>query len=78
MLVMVDCFEDLVIVNAFKQSLEFVKQLSRICFENDSNLVVRVDHNKFTKKQLELIEKTLALVGANSKTISSQKKSSKR
>jgi|GEM_PF-2972044 len=65
MLVMFDCFSDIVLVNTFKQALDFMHRLSQVCSKNASNLIVRVDASKFTKKQLNLLEISLFPVRVN-------------
>lgn len=62
MLVMVDCFEDIVLVNTFKQALEFIHKLSKTCSRNSSSIIVRADADKFTKNQLDMLENALAPV----------------
>ena len=55
--VFVDCFEELVMANDFKRSLDLIQELGKICSEHASNLIVRVDPAAFAKKQLAAIEK---------------------
>lgn len=57
--VLVDCFRELVVINGFKRALEFIQELGRICSENASNLIVRVDPEAFTKKQLTTVDRAL-------------------
>jgi hypothetical protein len=57
--VFVDCFRELVVVNGFKRTLDFIQGLGKICSENASNLIVRVDPAAFTKRQLAEIERAL-------------------
>lgn len=59
LVVAVDCFEDIVLANAFRLGIEFIEQLSKICSRHSSNLIVRVDPHKFTSRQLSIIEKVI-------------------
>jgi len=57
--VLVDCFRELVMVNGFEKAMDFLSKLGKTCSENNSNLIVQIDPSKFTKKQLEAIEKVV-------------------
>ncbi len=56
----VDCFKELVMTNGFKRAMGFLKKMTKLCFRNNSNLIVQIDPSKFTKKQLAAIEKAIA------------------
>lgn len=58
--VFVDCFKELVMTNGFKRAMGFLKKMTKLCFRNNSNLIVQIDPSKFTKKQLAAIEKAIA------------------
>lgn len=57
--VFVDCLKELIIVNGFEKTLDFIQYLGKICFEHNSNLIVRADPESFTKRQLAEIERAL-------------------
>lgn len=57
--VFVDCFKELVVTNGFEKALDFLNKLDKLCYENNSNLIVRIDPSKFTEKQLMVIEKVM-------------------
>ena len=67
MLIMVDCFEDIALVNTFKQATAFMHKLSKTCSSYSSSIIVRADADRFTKKQLDMLEKALAPVRVNIK-----------
>lgn len=59
--VMVDCFKELVVANGFERVMDFMKEMVKMFSQNNSNLIVRIDPDKYTKKQLVAIEKVVTL-----------------
>jgi hypothetical protein len=57
--VYIDCFAELVMVNGFGRSMDFLKKMTELCSRNNSNLIVQVDLNRFKKEQLDEVEKVI-------------------
>jgi len=57
--VFVDCFKELVVINGFEKALDFLRKLEKMCSRNNSNLIVQIDTDMFTEKQLTAIEKAI-------------------
>ncbi len=54
--IVVDCFEDLVVANGLKHTIELIREIGELCSEKSSNLILRIDPMRFTKGQISLIE----------------------
>jgi hypothetical protein len=61
--IMLDCLRELVVANGFEQAMNFLGDMTDLCSQNNSNLIVQVDPDKFSKDQLAEIEKRLHASG---------------
>jgi len=58
--VFMDCLKELVVINGFEKTLDFLKKLGKMCSQKNSNLIVQIDPSEFEKKQLAAIEGVVA------------------
>lgn len=59
MVMLMDCFKELVEINGFEKALDFLSELEKMCSQKNSNLIVQIDPSKFEKKQLAAIERVI-------------------
>lgn len=60
MVMLIDCFKELAVINGFEKALDFLSELKKMCSQKNSNLIVQIDPSKFEKKQLAAIERAVA------------------
>lgn len=58
--VFVDCFKELIFANGFEKAMKFLKEITGLCSQNNSNLIVQIDPTEFSKGQMVAIEKAIA------------------
>jgi len=54
-IIYIDCFYEMEIVNGFDSAMGFLKDVSRLCKENNSNLLLSINPVMFEREQLEII-----------------------
>ncbi len=59
--VFVDCLKELIVANGLEKAMDFLKEMTELCYRNNSNLIVQIDSSKFEKQQLAAIEKVIKL-----------------
>ena len=59
---LMDCFEELVMVNGFEQAMRFLEDIKEICKENNSNLLLSIDPKIFEQERINIIEKELWII----------------
>ena len=57
--ILLDCFDQLRLVNGFEKSMSVLMEIKDICMKNNANLLVSVNPEMFDEKQLASIEKEL-------------------
>ncbi|MFA5772525.1 MAG: DUF835 domain-containing protein [Thermoplasmata archaeon] len=60
--ILLDCFDQIVVVNGFEKSIEILRGIKEICTKNNANILLSINPELFEKEQIVEMEKELIVL----------------